>query len=91
MPWFFAAEIGTTGTPSMASMAFTSTDPPLPRISSIIFSATTTGMSISSSCMVRYRFRSMLVASTMLMTAFGFSRSTKSRDTSSSLEYGDME
>ena len=81
-----AAEIGTTGTPSMASMAFTSTMPPLPVISSIILSATTIGISISSSCMVRYRFRSILVASTILIIPFGPAPSTKSLDTSSSLE-----
>ena len=33
----------------------------------------------------------MFVASTMLMIAFGFSSSTKLRETISSLEYGDME
>ena len=56
-----------------------------------MFSATTMGMPISSSCMVRYRFRSMLVASTMLMMALGLSCSTKFRDTISSLLNGDME
>ena len=33
----------------------------------------------------------MFVASTMLMIAWGFSCRTKSRETSSSLLYGDME
>ena len=45
--------MGTTGTPSSSSMAFTSTEPPLPVSSSIMFSATTVGTSISSTCMVR--------------------------------------
>ena len=85
-PSFFAAEMGTTGTPSMASMRLTSMDPPLPRSSSIMFRATTMGTSISRSCMVRYRFRWRLVASTMLMMARGFSSRTKFRETSSSLE-----
>ena len=90
-PWFFAAEIGTTGTPSMLSIALTSTVPPLPVSSSIMFSATTIGTFISKSCIVRYRLRSMFVASTMLMMALGFPSSTKLRETSSSLEYGDIE
>ena len=85
-PSFFAAEMGTTGTPSSASMRLMSTAPPLPRSSSIMFSATTVGMPVSSSCMVRYRLRSMLVASTILMMARGRSFNTKSRLTSSSLE-----
>ena len=86
MPAFFAAEIGTTGTPSMASIRLMSTVPPFLRSSSIMFSATTMGISIFSSCIVRYRFRSMFVASTILMIALGFSFSTKSLETSSSLE-----
>ena len=52
-PSFFAAEIGTTGTPSISSMWFTSIEPPFPVISSIMLSATTVGMSISSNCIVR--------------------------------------
>ena len=56
-----------------------------------MFSATTMGMPISRSCMVRYRFRSILVASTMLMMALGLSCKTKFRDTISSLLKGDME
>ena len=79
------------GTPSMASMVFTSIEPRLPTSSSIIFSAMTMGIPISSSCMDRYRLRSMLVASTMLMMAVGLSCSTKLRETISSLLKGDME
>ena len=45
--------MGTTDTPSMASMALMSTEPPLPVSSSIMFRATTMGTSISRSCMVR--------------------------------------
>ena len=51
-PSFFAAEIGITGTPSSASI-FTSIDPWFPITSSIIFKATTIGISISRSCIVR--------------------------------------
>ena len=90
-PSFFAAEIGTTGTPSIASMPLTSTEPEFPVISSIIFNAMTIGISISKSCMVRYRFRSMFVASMILIIAFGLSSSTKFLETISSLLYGDIE
>ena len=64
--------MGTTGTPNSFSMPFTSTEPPLEVTSSIMFRATTMGMCISNSCTVRYRFRSIFVASTMLMMAVGF-------------------
>ena len=80
-----------TGTPSKASMPLISIEPEFPVTSSIIFKATTIGIFISSSCMVRYRFRSILVASTILMIAFGISFKTKFRETISSLLYGDME
>ena len=49
------------------------------------------GISISNSCMVRYRFLYILVASTILIIAFGFDSSTKLRETFSSLLYGDIE
>ena len=53
MPSFFAAEIGTTGTPSSSSSALTMMVPPLARTSSIMFSASTNGMFSSISCIVR--------------------------------------
>ena len=53
--------------PSIASISLMLMVPPLPRTSSIIFSASTMGVSSSISCIVKYRLRSMLVASTMLM------------------------
>ena len=84
-PSFLAAEMGMTGMPSISSMAFTSIKPWFPITSSIMFRASTMGTSISSSCIVRYRLRWMLVASTMLMMARGFSSSTKFRETISSL------
>ena len=74
-----------TGTPNSSSIRLTSMVPPLDATSSIMFSAITVGIPISSICMVRYRLRSIFMASTMLMMAFGFSFSTKLRDTSSSL------
>ena len=85
------AEIGMTGTPSKASISFISIEPLLPVSSSIILSATTIGMSVSRSCIVRYRLRSIFVASTILMIACGFSLRTKLRDTISSFVYGDIE
>ena len=91
IPSFFAAEIGTTGMPSISSISFTRTEPPFWRTSSIILSASTIGTSSSISCIVRYKLRSMFVASTMLMMPRGCSSKTKRRVTSSSLEYGDME
>ena len=39
----------------------------------------------------RYKFRSIFVASKILIIAFGFSSNTKLRETISSLLYGDME
>ena len=65
--------MGTTGTPSSSDNLAMLMEPPLLRTSSIMFSASTMGSSSSISCMVRYRFRSMLVASTMLMMPSGFS------------------
>ena len=91
MPSPFEAEIGTTGMPSSDSILLMSTDPPLPRISSIMLRASTMGTLSSISCIVRYRPRSMLVASRMLMTPFGFSSRMNSRETISSLVYGESE
>ncbi len=53
MPSFFAAEMGTTGMPSMSSISLIWMEPPLPLTSSIMFRASTMGMSSSISCMVR--------------------------------------
>ena len=77
--------MATTGTPRRCSMRLMSMLPPLAATSSIMFRATTMGTSISRSCMVRYRFRSIFVASRILMIALGFSRMTKFRETISSL------
>ena len=44
---------GITGIPSISSISFINTDPPLPLTSSIMFRATIIGMSSSSSCIVR--------------------------------------
>ena len=71
MPSFFAAEIGTTGMPRISSNSLTRMEPPFARTSSIILRASTTGIPNSMICMVRYRFRSMLVASTILMIPSG--------------------
>ena len=70
----------------MASIWLIRMVPPLPRTSSIMFRASTMGVSSSMSCIVRYRLRSMLVASTMLMMPVGFSPMMNWRVTISSLE-----
>ena len=48
-----AAQMGTTGTPSIHSMRLMSTEPPLPVSSSIMLRATTVGMPMSRHCIVR--------------------------------------
>ena len=58
--------------------------PPPAVTSSIMFRASTMGIRISISWRVRYRFRSMLVASTMLMRPSGLWFRMKSRVTISS-------
>ena len=65
----------------------------IPRFSnkSAIFKAMTTGTPVSISCVVRYKFLSMLVASTKSMITSGFSFSKKSRLTTSSNVYGERE
>ena len=85
IPSFFAAEIGTTGIPSIDSNLLMRTDPPFPRISSIILSASTIGTSSSKSCIVRYRFRSIFVASTIFIMSVGFCLIINSLVTISSL------
>ena len=91
MPSFFAAEIGTTGIPNIFSSLLTYTEPPFSLTSSIILSARTIGTSNSISCMVRYRFLSILVASTILIIPSISLLSRNSLVTISSLVYGDME
>ena len=72
----FNAEISMTGTPSLLSNAFASIVSPFFLTTSLIFKATTTGTSISSNCVVKYKFLSKFVASTMLITQSGFSSKT---------------
>ena len=64
--------MGTTGMPRSSDSFCTSMVPPLARTSSIMFNASTIGTRSSSSCSVRYRLRSMFVASTILMMPSGF-------------------
>ena len=80
------AEMGTTGTPRLAASRPQSITSPFFSTSSIKFTASTTGRSSSRSCMVRYRFRSRLVASTMSMMASGCSPRMNFRATISSME-----
>ena len=78
------AVMGTTGIPRAVLSLCTSTVPPLAYTSSIMFSASTMGTFSSRSWSVRYRLRSILVASTMLMIPSGFRFRIKSRETISS-------
>ena len=71
------AEMGMTGHPSFSDSFFASTEPPFFLTVSIMFRATTVGMPVSRICRVRKRFLSMLVASTMLITASGLPSSRK--------------
>ncbi len=91
IPSFFAAEIGITGMPKISSISLMRIDPPFPRTSSIIFSANTIGTSNSINCMVKYKFRSIFVASTILIIPVGFSSKINLRETISSLLYGERE
>ena len=75
IPVFFSAEIATTGTLTAFSSAVTSILSPALSTSSIILRAIITGTSISSNCVVRYRLRSKLVASTIFIMPSGFSSS----------------
>ena len=81
----------TTGSPSFFSSVAASMASPAFSTASIMLRAMMTGTSISISCVVRYRFRSRLVASTTLMTQSGFSSRIKLREMISSGVYGDSE
>ncbi len=72
-PFPVLAAMGTTGAPRISESLPQSILSPLPSTSSIMFMATTMGIRVSIICMVRYRFLSMLVPSTILITASGFS------------------
>ena len=85
------AEMGITGTPSSRESRSTSIRSPCFSTSSIMFRAMIMGRSSSMSCTVKYRFRSRLVPSTMLMMASGFSSTMNRRATSSSMEWGESE
>ena len=91
VPLPLSAVVSTTGTPSSAESFFTSIVSPRLLTMSIILSATTTGMPISSSCVVKYKLRSMLDASTKFTITSGFSFTRKSRVMTSSSVYGDSE
>ena len=90
-PVFFSAEVSMIGQPSFLDSAFTSMLMPFFFRRSHIFKAITTGIPVSISCVVRYRLRSMLVASTKSTMTSGFSFKIKSRVTTSSSVYGERE
>ena len=91
MPSPLIALIGTHGIPNSLLSLSMSIVPPLARTSSIIFRARTMGTSSSSNCIVRYKFRSILVASTMLMIQSGRSSNMYLVVTISSCVYGRSE
>ncbi len=91
IPSPLSADIPTTLHPSaLESFSVSITVPSLLTVS-IMFSAMTVGMPMSSIWLVRYRFLSMFVASTMFIIASGLLSSRKSRETTSSGEYGERE
>ena len=73
IPWFFNADISHTGTPKAFDNSATLIISPFFLTESIILSATTTGISISKICVVKYKFLSRFVASIILITQSGFS------------------
>ena len=80
-----------TGQFSFAESASTSIVVPSFSLMSLLFSATTTGMPSSRSCVVKNRLLLRFVASTMLMIASGCSSRTNSLVIPSSGVNGDME
>ena len=86
IPSFFAAEIGITGIPKSSSNLLIIMVPPFSLTSSIILSASTIGISNSISCIVKYKFLSMLVASTIFIIPRGLWFKRNSLVTTSSLE-----
>ncbi len=73
IPSPFNALISTTTHPKALLIFFKSISSFCFLTTSIIFKATTTGIPSSVSCVVKYKFLSMLVASTILIIASGFS------------------
>ena len=90
-PSFFKALIGTISQPSSLLSLSMSILSPFLRTISIIFSAIITGILSSKSCVVRYRFLSMLVPSIILIIASGLSVTKYFLVTTSSKVYGDSE
>ena len=73
MPVPFKAEMGTTSQPSAFFSCAGSITSPFFWTISIIFTAMTTGIPSSVSCVLRYRFLSMFVPSTIFKITSGFS------------------
>ena len=91
MPFPFNAEVSITGHPRMSDNLFKSILSPFFSTMSIIFNAITVGMPSSNICVVKYKFLSILDASTILIIASGLSSIIKLRVTTSSRVYGDKE
>ena len=90
-PVFLRADVSTIGQPSFFDNASTSILMSFFLIRSAILRASTTGIPVSRSCVVRYRFLSILVASTRSIITSGFSFKIKSLETTSSSVYGERE
>ena len=73
IPLPFSAEISTTSQPSFFASFSTWILSPFFSTRSIMLTAITTGIPSSISCVLRYRFRSILVPSTIFRIASGFS------------------
>ena len=85
------ALISITGQPMLLLSASTSIVSPFLRTRSIILTAITTGIPSSSSCVVKYRFLSIFVPSTMFKIASGLCVTRYSLVTTSSKVYGESE
>ena len=90
-PVFLSADVSTTGQPRTIDSLFVSIFSPRFSMRSAILSAMTTGMPVSMTWVVRYRLRSMFVASTRSMMTSGLSSIRYLRLTTSSRVYGERE
>ena len=77
--------------PNSFSSPFKSISSPFFLTKSIILMAKTIGISNSNNCVVKYKLRSILVPSTILINASGRSFTRYCRATTSSILYGDNE
>ena len=91
MPSPFKAEMGNTSQPSSSPSFFISIVSPFRLTTSIMFNANSTGTPTSTNCVVKYKLRSKLDASTIFKITSGRSLIIYVRATISSVVYGDNE